>query len=96
MSKSIWYSSVTATISSLGLNAVPAGLVSILLILSTVGLPATEVPLLFAVDWMLDRIRTSLNVYGDGFASSVVEHILKGKLKASSALELQRRESMIL
>ncbi|KHJ80506.1 excitatory amino acid transporter 1 domain protein [Oesophagostomum dentatum] len=45
--------SVTATIASLGLNAVPVGLVSIFLILNTVGLPTTEVPLLFAVDWML-------------------------------------------
>ncbi|KAL6737360.1 hypothetical protein Aduo_011011 [Ancylostoma duodenale] len=76
--------SVTATIASLGLNAVPAGLVSILLILSTVGLPVTEVPLLFAVDWMLDRIRTSLNVFGDGFAASVVETALKKQLKRSS------------
>ncbi|RCN51181.1 putative excitatory amino acid transporter 1 [Ancylostoma caninum] len=76
--------SVTATIASLGLNAVPAGLVSILLILSTVGLPVTEVPLLFAVDWMLDRIRTSLNVFGDGFAASVVEMALRKQLKQSS------------
>ncbi|KAK6039114.1 transporter, dicarboxylate/amino acid:cation Na+/H+ symporter family protein [Cooperia oncophora] len=45
--------SITATIASLGLNSVPAGLVSIILILSTVGLPSTELPLLFAVDWML-------------------------------------------
>ncbi|KAK6752642.1 hypothetical protein RB195_003824 [Necator americanus] len=75
--------SVTATIASLGLNAVPAGLVSILLILNTVGLPATEVPLLFAVDWMLDRIRTSLNVFGDGFAASVVETVLKKQLDSA-------------
>ncbi|XGW27432.1 hypothetical protein V3C99_007772 [Haemonchus contortus] len=78
--------SITSTIASLGLNAVPAGLVSILLILSTVGLPTTEVPLLFAVDWLLDRIRTALNVIGDGFAASVVEYSLKKHMKDCSPL----------
>lgn len=90
--------SVTATIASLGLNSVPAGLVSIFLILNTVGLPSTEVPLLFAVDWMLDRIRTSLNVFGDGFATSVVEYALKRKTKTRSSQmvpQLQPRGSLV-
>ncbi|KAK6014683.1 hypothetical protein OSTOST_19929 [Ostertagia ostertagi] len=39
-------SSVTATIASIGLGSVPAGLVSILLILHTVGLPIKDVSLL--------------------------------------------------
>ncbi|CAJ0603797.1 unnamed protein product [Cylicocyclus nassatus] len=73
--------SFNATIASLGLNAVPVGLVLIFMILNTVGLPSTEVPLLFAVDWMLDRIRTSLNVFGDGFAATVVEMALQKRLK---------------
>ncbi|VDL73329.1 unnamed protein product [Nippostrongylus brasiliensis] len=69
--------SVTATIASIGLGSVPAGLVSILLILNTVGLPIKDVSLLLTVDWLLDRVRTSINVLGDGFAAGVVAHILQ-------------------
>ncbi|KAK6048388.1 transporter, dicarboxylate/amino acid:cation Na+/H+ symporter family protein, partial [Cooperia oncophora] len=69
--------SVTATVASIGLGSVPAGLVSILLILHTVGLPIKDVSLLLTVDWLLDRVRTSINVLGDGFAAGVVSHILQ-------------------
>lgn len=45
--------SITATVASIGLGSVPAGLVSILLILNTVGLPIRDVSMLFTVDWLL-------------------------------------------
>lgn len=45
--------SLIATIASLGLNSVPAGLVSILLILNTVDLPTKDVSLLITVDWLM-------------------------------------------
>ncbi|WKX99009.1 hypothetical protein Q1695_014124 [Nippostrongylus brasiliensis] len=77
--------SVTATIASIGLGSVPAGLVSILLILNTVGLPIKDVSLLLTVDWLLDRVRTSINVLGDGFAAGVVAHILQKRLEVSDA-----------
>ncbi|CAD6194198.1 unnamed protein product [Caenorhabditis auriculariae] len=72
--------SITATIASIGLGSVPAGLVSILLILNTVGLPVRDVSMLFTVDWLLDRIRTAVNVLGDAYAASVVQHILQKNL----------------
>ncbi|KIH55912.1 hypothetical protein ANCDUO_13919 [Ancylostoma duodenale] len=77
--------SVTATVASIGLGSVPAGLVSILLILNTVGLPVKDVSLLLTVDWLLDRVRTSINVLGDGFAAGVVAHILQKRLDVSDA-----------
>lgn len=77
--------SVTATVASIGLGSVPAGLVSILLILHTVGLPIKDVSLLLTVDWLLDRVRTSINVLGDGFAAGVVSHILQKRLDVSDA-----------
>ncbi|KIH49556.1 hypothetical protein ANCDUO_20369, partial [Ancylostoma duodenale] len=79
------YCSVTATVASIGLGSVPAGLVSILLILNTVGLPVKDVSLLLTVDWLLDRVRTSINVLGDGFAAGVVAHILQKRLDVSDA-----------
>uniref|UniRef100_A0A0N4ZAX4 Amino acid transporter n=1 Tax=Parastrongyloides trichosuri TaxID=131310 RepID=A0A0N4ZAX4_PARTI len=75
--------SLTATLASLGLGSVPAGLVSILLILSTLGLPVKDVSLLITIDWLLDRVRTAVNVMGDAFATMVVSHYFKHKLEKS-------------
>uniref|UniRef100_A0A8R1HWT9 Amino acid transporter n=1 Tax=Caenorhabditis japonica TaxID=281687 RepID=A0A8R1HWT9_CAEJA len=44
---------VTATFASIGLNAVPAGLVSMFVILSAVHLPISDISLLFTVDWLM-------------------------------------------
>jgi solute carrier family 1 (high affinity glutamate transporter) protein 2 len=49
-------SSFIATIASLGLNSVPAGLVSIVVILTTVGLPVSDVPLLITTDWLVEAL----------------------------------------
>ncbi|CAI4228371.1 unnamed protein product [Auanema sp. JU1783] len=84
--------SVTATLASIGLGSVPAGLVSILLILNTVGLPVKDVSLLLTVDWLLDRIRTAINVLGDGFAAGVVSSILERQLEESDARNEFRTE----
>ncbi|PAV90771.1 hypothetical protein WR25_12499, partial [Diploscapter pachys] len=69
--------SITATVASIGLGSVPAGLVSIFLILNTVGLPVKDVPMLLTVDWLLDRVRTAVNLLGDGYAAATVQHLLK-------------------
>ncbi|KAI1710456.1 sodium:dicarboxylate symporter family domain-containing protein [Ditylenchus destructor] len=75
--------SFIATIASLGLNSAPAGLVSLSVILRTVGLPTKDVSLIIKVDWLLDRIRTSINVLGDAFADSTLSRFLEGKLNKS-------------
>uniref|UniRef100_A0A671MD59 Amino acid transporter n=1 Tax=Sinocyclocheilus anshuiensis TaxID=1608454 RepID=A0A671MD59_9TELE len=55
--------SLTATLASVGAASIPsAGLVTMLLILTAVGLPTQDISLLVAVDWLLDRFRTSVNV----------------------------------
>ena len=45
--------SFISTIASMGLNSVPAGLVTILVVLNTLGLPVTDVSLIITVDWLL-------------------------------------------
>ncbi|CAI5448968.1 unnamed protein product [Caenorhabditis angaria] len=72
---------VTATFASIGLNAVPAGLVSMFVILTAVGLPVNDIPLLFTVDWLIDRVRTALNVLGDAFCADVIQHFMKNDLE---------------
>ncbi|GMS97333.1 hypothetical protein PENTCL1PPCAC_19508, partial [Pristionchus entomophagus] len=66
--------SITATLASIGTGSVPAGLVSIVLILNTVGLPVKDISLILAMDWLIDRIRTGINVVGDGFATWAIAH----------------------
>lgn len=47
-------SSLTATLASIGAASIPsAGLVTMLLILTAVGLPTEDISLLVAVDWLL-------------------------------------------
>ncbi|CAK9298361.1 unnamed protein product [Gordionus sp. m RMFG-2023] len=73
--------SLTATIASIGAASVPsAGLVTMLLVLTSVGLPTKDISLIVAVDWLLDRIRTSINVLGDGIGAGIVDHLSRAEL----------------
>lgn len=46
--------SVTATMASIGAAGIPqAGLVTMVMVLDTLGLPADDVSLIIAVDWLL-------------------------------------------
>lgn len=48
------YFSITATVASIGAAGVPnAGLVTMVIVLTAVGLPANDVTLIVAVDWLL-------------------------------------------
>ncbi|KAI6238678.1 Amino acid transporter [Aphelenchoides fujianensis] len=84
--------SLIATLASLGLNSVPAGLVSILMILTSVDLPTSDIPLLFTVDWLIDRVRTTINVLGDAFVTSAVAHLLRDELRTLDAANEFGRE----
>lgn len=52
------------------------------MVLDTVGLPAEDVSLIIAVDWLLDRFRTLVNVLGDSFGAGIVAHYSKNELNA--------------
>lgn len=65
---------VTATLAAIGAAGIPeAGLVTMLIVLNAVGLPATYLPLILPVDWLLDRFRTATNTFGDAVGSAVVD-----------------------
>ncbi len=65
---------LTATLAAVGAAAIPeAGLVTLLLVLSAAGLPAEGVGLLLSIDWILDRFRTSVNVWGDAVGAAVID-----------------------
>lgn len=65
---------LTATLAGIGAAGIPeAGLVTMVIVLKAVGLPLEGIGLILAVDWLLDRFRTSVNVWGDAVGAAVVE-----------------------
>ncbi|CAH2010702.1 unnamed protein product [Acanthoscelides obtectus] len=72
---------VTATAASIGAAGIPqAGLVTMVMVLDTVGLPSEEVINIIAVDWLLDRFRTTINVMCDCLGARLVDILSIGEL----------------
>ncbi len=71
---------ITATLAAIGAAGIPqAGLVTMLIVLNAVNLPAEGIGLILAVDWLLDRFRTTVNVWGDSVGAAIVETYLPAK-----------------
>ncbi len=65
---------ITATLAAIGAAGIPeAGLVTMVIVLKAAGVPLEGVGLILAVDWLLDRFRTAVNVWGDAVGAAVVE-----------------------
>jgi Na+/H+-dicarboxylate symporter len=64
---------VTATLAAIGAAGIPeAGLVTMVIVLTAVGLPLEGIALLLTVDWFLDRFRTTVNVWGDSVGAAII------------------------
>uniref|UniRef100_A0A8C1CXF9 Amino acid transporter n=1 Tax=Cyprinus carpio carpio TaxID=630221 RepID=A0A8C1CXF9_CYPCA len=76
--------SITATAASIGAAGIPqAGLVTMVIVLTSVGLPTDDISLIIAVDWFLDRLRTTTNVLGDSIGAGIIEFLSKDELQNS-------------
>ena len=68
---------ITATLAAIGAAGIPqAGLVTMLIVLNAVNMPTEGIGLILAVDWLLDRFRTTVNVWGDSVGAAIVEPYL--------------------
>lgn len=75
---------LTAVLASIGTAAVPgAGIVMLIIILESVGIPLAGIALILGVDRILDMLRTVVNISGDAVVTSVVAHS-EGQISESS------------
>ncbi|MCZ6513134.1 MAG: dicarboxylate/amino acid:cation symporter [Nitrospinae bacterium] len=67
---------ITATLAAIGAAGIPeAGLVTLIMVLQSVGLPLEGIGMLLSIDWFLDRCRTTVNVWGDSIGAAVVDKL---------------------
>jgi len=69
---------ITATLAAIGAAGIPsAGLVTMTLVFSAVGLPLEGIAVILAVDRFLDMFRTAVNVWGDLVGAKLIDKLLK-------------------
>lgn len=63
----------TATIASIGTAGVPSvGLVTLTMVLTSVGLPTEGIAIIMGIDRILDMLRTAVNITGDAVCTTIV------------------------
>ena len=73
---------ITAVLASVGAAAVPsAGLITMAIVASAVGLPLHYIFFIYAVDHVLDMFRTSTNVMGDAAGAVIVNRLERERLE---------------
>merc|ERR1719336_1882497 len=73
---------LTSTAASVASASVPsAALVLMLIVLTAIDAPVRDVSLLWAVDWFVDRCRTTNNMLGDAYGAAVVEALSRRELE---------------
>lgn len=71
---------ITASLAAIAAAGIPeAGLVTMIIVLNAVGLPLEGIALLLAVDWFLDRFRTTVNVWGDSVGAAVIDRLIRNR-----------------
>ncbi|XP_067208068.1 excitatory amino acid transporter 3 isoform X2 [Linepithema humile] len=72
--------SITCTVSCVGAAGIPSGgYMMLIMVLNSIGVPVEDITLIIAVDWFVDRFRTTINVIGDALGASIISHFCKKK-----------------
>merc|ERR1712088_1033296 len=91
---------LTSTAASVASASVPsAALVLMMIVLTAIEAPVQDVSLLWAVDWFVDRCRTTNNMMGDCYCAAVVEALSRKELDAmdqlNEKLRMEEEEKMM-
>ena len=79
---------LTATLASIGAAGVPsAGIITLTIVLTQAGVPATGIALILGVDRILDMLRTAVNITGDLTGATVIAQTEGEKLDLSHRLD---------
>ncbi|XP_018398400.1 PREDICTED: excitatory amino acid transporter 3-like [Cyphomyrmex costatus] len=74
--------SITCTVSCVGAAGIPSGgYMMLIMVLNSIGVPIEDVSLIIAVDWFIDRFRTTINIIGDALGASIISRFYKKRLE---------------
>ena len=75
---------IVAMLGAIGAPGIPSvGMLSMVLVLESVGLPTAAIAILLPIDRILDTVRTAVNVEGDMVGSLIVQELTSGRQKDS-------------
>jgi Na+/H+-dicarboxylate symporter len=63
------------------------------IVLRAVGLPLEGIGMILAIDWFLDRCRTTVNVWGDAVGAAVVDRLEPGEVESPEETTPEGRAS---
>jgi len=87
---------LTSTAASVASASVPsAALVLMIIVLTAINAPVQDVSLLWAVDWFVDRCRTTNNMLGDAYGAAVVEALSRKELQDTEGGKDQDEEAKL-
>ncbi|XP_011866328.1 PREDICTED: excitatory amino acid transporter 3-like isoform X2 [Vollenhovia emeryi] len=74
--------SITCTVSCVGAAGIPSGgYMMLIMVLNSIGVPTEDITLIIAVDWFVDRFRTTINIIGDALGASIISCFCKKDLE---------------
>jgi len=88
--------SITCTVSCVGAAGIPSGgYMMLIMVLNSIGVPAEDVTLIIAVDWFVDRFRTTINIIGDALGASIISRFCKKDLEEDLEDEIRPLETNV-
>ncbi|XP_043283977.1 excitatory amino acid transporter 3-like [Venturia canescens] len=72
--------SITCTVSCIGAAGLPnGGYMMLILVLNSIGIPASDVMLIITIDCLVDRFRTTVNIVADSLGAGVISHLTRNE-----------------
>ncbi len=68
---------LTSVLGAFGIASVPASALLVVAVLVVANIPLAGLPLIFGVDRLFDKMRTSTNVLGDASCAMIVNRVLE-------------------